>query len=343
VVRLEQIDDVAREFVLVRLLKISGADLNLFDFDYDLTWAAFFMSAEEKVYGRYGGRDASGPDSRLSLKGLHYAMEKALEAHRRDPGAHAPRLTKPERQQVKPLRVDDYPAALRRRGRECIHCHQVYEFRRDFLQSEGKWKKDEVWVYPLPENVGLTLDVDRGKSVKNVAPDSPASRAGLLAGDLLEKLNGVAVASLADAQYGLHRAPAKGQIPVSWVRDGQTMSGQLEVKDGWRRTNITWRPSLLDILPSLSLFGEDLTVAEKKALGLSEKRLAFRQDRRVPTDLSKAGVQPGDIIVGIDGQNLEMTMLEFLAYVRRNYLVNERLTLDIIRDGQRIRVALTLR
>ena len=48
--------------MLVRLLKIAGSDLNQFDFDYDLTWAGFFVNADGKVYGRYGGRDASGPD-----------------------------------------------------------------------------------------------------------------------------------------------------------------------------------------------------------------------------------------------------------------------------------------
>ena len=61
--RLEQIDDLADEFVRVRLVRISGADLNVFDFDYDLTWAAFFLNADETVYGRFGGRDAESPDS----------------------------------------------------------------------------------------------------------------------------------------------------------------------------------------------------------------------------------------------------------------------------------------
>src|SRR5207249_4807207 len=150
------------EFVRVRLTRINGVNLNLFEFDYDLTWAAFFVSADERIYGRFGGRDASGPDSRNSLAGLKYAMEAALKAHRA--GA------KPPLSDEKPLRVEDYPAARRARG--CIHCHQIWESRRSYLKSSGKWNRDEVWVYPLPENIGLKLELDRGDRIQSVKPES---------------------------------------------------------------------------------------------------------------------------------------------------------------------------
>ena len=34
-------------------------DLRRFEFDFDLTWYAFFLNADETIYGRYGGRDAT--------------------------------------------------------------------------------------------------------------------------------------------------------------------------------------------------------------------------------------------------------------------------------------------
>ena len=68
-----------------------GVNLDLFDFDYDLTWMGFFLDGDGRVLGRYGGRDADGPDSRLSLAGLKYAMERALERHRAKKPAPAPR------------------------------------------------------------------------------------------------------------------------------------------------------------------------------------------------------------------------------------------------------------
>jgi hypothetical protein len=326
---------VARDFVLVRLVRITGVDLNLFDFDYDLTWMGFFLSADEVVYGRYGGRDAGEPDARLSLAGLRHALRAALAEHRSRAAKPVPR--------GKPLRTEDYPAARRLGHVHCIHCHQVYEFRRAQRREAGTWRRDEVWVYPLPENVGLTLDVDRGDRVRAVAPRSPAAKAGLRPGDLLRGLNGVRIAAQADVMYGLHRAPARGRAPLTWERDGKEQSGQLELAEGWRRTNITWRTSLLDILPALTVYGEDLSAAEKKALGLPPRRLAFRQDKTVHSQARVAGVRAGDVIVGINDQALDMTMSEFLAHVRRNFLVGERITLQVLRDGKRLSLPLTLK
>jgi hypothetical protein len=328
---------VAKQFVCVRLIRITGVDLNLFDFDYDLTWMAFFLSPDEKVYGRYGGRDASGPDARLSLAGLRHALGAALAAHRREGQA------KPPPRPGKLLLAENYPAARRLGNGGCIHCHQVNEFRREARKAAGEWRREDLWAYPLPENAGLTLDVDRGDRVRLVRPESPAARTGLRPGDTLKRLNGLPVASFADVQYALHRAPAKGQVAVRWLRDGKEMAGQLGLAEGWKKTNLTWRPSLLDILPSLTVYGTELTAAEKKQLGLSANRLAFRQDSTVHRAAKAAGVRAGDVIVGIDGQVMEMTLPEFLAYVRRNHLVGDRITLNVLRAGKRVDLPMTLR
>ena len=90
-VRLEKINDVADNFVRVRLTRIDGEDLNLFEFDYDLTFMVFFLNAEEQVYARYGGRDAKDADNRLSLAGLRYTMQSVLQMHQREQKEFAPR------------------------------------------------------------------------------------------------------------------------------------------------------------------------------------------------------------------------------------------------------------
>jgi predicted metalloprotease with PDZ domain len=340
---------VANEFVRVRLLKISGVDLNVFDFDYDLTWVAFFMNAEGHVYGRFGGRDAASADSWLSLPGLRYALSGALVAHRRaparEPTPSSPLTThhSPLTTLDKPLLAEEYRSAQALRKGECIHCHQVYELRRADLKATGQWKREDRWVYPLPENIGLTLEVDQGDRVRAVAPESSAGRAGLRAGDTLRSMNGLNVASFADVQYALQRAPARGTISISWQRGGERKTATMELTDGWRKTNLTWRPSLLDILPALTLYGDDLSIDEKNALGLSAKRLAFRQQKPVHALAKAAGVQEGDVIVGIDGLTLAMTMLEFLAHVRKNYLVGDRIILNVIRGEKRLDLPLTLR
>jgi hypothetical protein len=318
----------------VRLLRITGVDLHLFDFDHDLTWMAFFLSPDEKIYGRYGGRDAAGPDTRNSLTGLKFAMQAALKAHERgDKGQ--PRET------AEPLYIERVPRALNFRG--CIHCHQTKEIRRDDLIAAGKWKREDIWVYPLPENVGITLEKDRGNRVRSVSAASPAQSVGIRPGDVLQQLNGFTINSFADAQYALHKAPIKGQVAISWLSDGKIRTADLTLADGWRKTNLTWRPSMLDLLPSLTLFGPDLDAKQKKELGLPEKSLAFRQAKPVHSEARAMGVEENDIIIGIDNQRLEMTMREFLGYVRRNYLIGDRAALNIIRNGKRMELPIKLK
>jgi predicted metalloprotease with PDZ domain len=309
--------------------------LNIFDFDHDLTWAAFFMNADGLVYGRFGGRDAKGPDTRNSLPGLRFALEKALETHRAR-GQEKPAL-------AAPVFVEKYPSARKVAKNGCIHCHQVKEIRCQEEKDAGTWKRDSVWVYPLPENVGITLDPDRGNLVRSVLADSPAAKAGLKAGDAVNKLNGRTVYSFADFQYALHHAPAEGSIDISWTSAGQAKSGTLKVAPGWRKTNLTWRPSLLDLLPSLTIFGYDLDAKDRQALGLTEKQLAFRQVSPVHSEAQAVGVRAGDIILSIDNLKMEMTADKFLGYVRQNYLVGDRVTFNVLRDGKRVDLTTKLR
>ncbi len=334
-----------------------GVDLDVFDFDYDLTWMAFFLSADGEVYGRYGGR---GPDEGTKYRspaGLRHALDAALAAHRRSQtrGARGegrePRENKalplaPRPSPLAPAQkvrtVEQYPAAARLSPGACIHCHNVYDFRRGAMQAAGTWSLDEVWVYPLPENVGLALDVDRGDRVRAVAPGSAASRLGLVAGDTLRALNGVPVASFADIQYAMHRAPARGSVAVAWERAGKPHAGRLELAEGWRRTDVSWRWSLRGLRPEPCLDGDDLTPQEKRKLGLAETQLAFRQGPFVAPEARHAGVQINDVIVGVDGRRLEMTARQFGAYIRLNYRPGDVVRLNVLRAGKRLELPLRL-
>ena len=97
------------------------------------------------------------------------------------------------------------------------------------------------------------------------------------------------------------------------------------------------------LIPTGRLYGKDLTLEEKKALGLSAKQLAFRQKDTVPEQAKAAGIRGGDVIVGVDGKDLEMEVGDFLRYVERNYLVGDKVTINVLRDGKRVDCVMTLR
>jgi S1-C subfamily serine protease len=189
---------------------------------------------------------------------------------------------------------------------------------------------------------GFTLEVDRGNVIKQVRDESPAAVADLKVGDVVQQLNGVPIHSFADARFALDRAPKTGAIEVEWRRDDTVVKAKLSLRDGWRKSDISWRPSMQHYVASARLYGTDLTSEEKKVLGLPAKRLAFRQQDSLTAQARAAGVRAGDIILGIEDKPLEMDVSGFLHYVQRNYLVGDRVTVNVIRDGRRMNLTMPL-
>lgn len=334
VVRLENIKDLADEFVRVRLAAIEPLDLKVFDFDHDLTFMVLFMNDRQHVYARYGGRCEQGPDARQSLAGLRSTMESVLAECRSDKPRIAPR------QPGMPLMIRDV-AGSRGLGR-CIHCHQAKEVVYDDLDRKGKWNSQLAFRYPLPENLGLQLDLDRSHVIRQVAEDSPAKRGGLQAGDRLLEVNRVPIHSEADVRFALDRAPQRGTVAVSWQREGRSLSGRLELPDRWKRTDISWRPSLQKFVATCRIYGRDLNEQERTELGLTPTQLAFRQQARVPAAAERAGIREGDIILGFDHEQLELTAYDFLLHVRSNYLKGETVRVNILRAGRRLNLPMKL-
>ena len=100
---------------------------------------------------------------------------------------------------------------------------------------------------------------------------------------------------------------------------------------------------MLDILPSAPFSGDDLKPDEKKQLGLAEKRAVFRQDKFVHSTLKAIGVQKDDVVIGNNGKEIEGTMDTFLVYVRRNFLVGDKVTFNLLRDGKKVDAEMTLK
>jgi serine protease Do len=330
-----KIAELCRQFVLVRLTSLRGANLDVFDFDYDLTWMAFFLSPDERVLGRFGGRMPDDTETYRTIDGLRFAMDSALKRHHQGPPAEKP----PERP---PRTVDQYPGITKFAPNACAHCHHAYDLRREMLQEKGTWTLDEVWVYPLPENVGWTLAIDPGNSLTTVAPGSSADAAGMKKGDVLLEVNHLAIATFTDVQYSLHKAPAAGELPVKWTRAGRVLEAALKLQPGWRQTDISWRRSLKSLEPASGLNGDDLTVQEKQQLGLPPKALAFRQGNFPARQARQAGIQQNDIVIGVDGKTLEMTARQFDAFIRLNYRTGDTVSVNILREGKRLELRMKL-
>jgi serine protease Do len=69
-----------------------------------------------------------------------------------------------------------------------------------------------------------------GAKIGNISPESPAAKAGLKTGDLIQEINGAKVANPTEAADALLALKPEDAVKLSIQRDGQSQT--LEVKLG---------------------------------------------------------------------------------------------------------------
>src|SRR6185369_16413138 len=142
---------------------------------------------------------------------------------------------------------------LRANHRGCIHCHQVQEYRLLQTFAYGTFQRDDLFRYPLPENVGLMFDRDHGHRIAEILPGSAAAKAALQTGDVITRVNGIPIHSEEDTRWALHRASENKPITLAVSRPSKTTAAtdlvniELNPQPGWRQTELGWRKSLRSI------------------------------------------------------------------------------------------------
>jgi predicted metalloprotease with PDZ domain len=301
-----------------------------------------FLSADLAVYGRYGSRNASGPasDALLSAAGFRAAAERALKLHAGFPANKAELAGKvgPPSPYKRPTEIPgltEKPARATVR-QECIHCHMVKEYALRAKWEAGKLSKDDLFVFPQPTNIGLTMKLEDGAVVQSVAPGSAAAAAGLAAGDELVSLGGQPVISLADIQWVLNGAKHTS-LPVVFRRTGEQRSAQIKLSGDWKRSDIAWRASSWYGLRQ-GVKTEPLTAEEKTARGLPADSLALVVKLlagKGGPKVQAAGLHKDDLIIAVDGQSKAMSESEFLVHLRLNHGPMDAVKLTVLRGSER--------
>jgi serine protease Do len=335
---------IEKQFVCVRVIKTNGLDLDLFQYDYDMSWSAMFLNAADmSIYGRYGTRYSSGPgsDANLSAAAFRKTAERVLELHKAYPSIKSSlsgKKGKPavwKRPELTPGLTERHTVPVTRQS--CIHCHMVREFAVRAKWQQGKLTEKDLFVYPAPIRVGLTLDNDDGLIVKNVQEGSPAAEAGMKVGDMLTTAAGQPLVSTADLVWVLHTSPDETSLPLSLRRGAEPVEVKLALSGDWKRSDIAWRGSSWFALRQ-GFKTVPLPPAEKEKLGLSADALALKVEGmfgKGAAPLQKAGLVKGDVIVSIDGRTEVMNESEFLVLLRTKYGPNDAIKLSVLRNNQR--------
>lgn len=340
--------EAARGYVCVRVTDMSRVDLDVFAFDYDLTFAALVMHGDGTVYHRFGGRDAAAATMWSSLDGLAQLLRAAMPSHvehclaKTAPPPHTPRYV-----------VDLPPLARKRAANEklrdaCVHCHTVHDTLHADAVETKRLRPDDIWVYPSPRRVGLTLDGVEQAKITAVGADTPAAQTGLQAGDVLLLLGVQArVLTATDVQWALHRAdPGAGELAVAWQRGATRHEGALPLAAGWKRAppeEYAWRPYKWNLSPTPGFGGPALTAADKQRLGLPTDRFAFRVQYLVTWGehahrgraAAQAGIREGDVILAFDGKSDFASVDHFHAWVPLTHHAGQVVAIDVLRAGVR--------
>lgn len=338
---------------------MNGADLSLFQFDYDLTFSAFFLNADRTIYGRFGTRsDRADALKDFSMDSFRLALERALEWHAEHPKNRArfaaktgprPRYPRPE---LIP-KLKKYSAELDTKGpvaKSCIHCHQVGETLRGFYRDKGEpIPAATLYPYPMPEILGLELDRKTIARVKGVSRGSPAAAAGLRPGDEVAALRGQPILSVADIQWALHGAPDKGAIALVARRGGEDVTLSLELEAGWRaRSDLSWRVTTWSLrrMASGGIKLRALSDKERRGAGIKEGRLALEIEhlgQYGPHAAAKrAGFRKGDIFVRYDGLSEALSPTGFLVRGLQTKKPGDRVEAVVLRKGKALTLTLPM-
>ncbi len=349
-----QVRELLDKFVCVRIVHANGMDLSQFQFDYDQSWAAFFLNADMTIYGRYGTRShQTESKDDVSLEGFSKALSGALELHAQFPNNKAVLTAK--RGPTSEIKVPEqfpsfkgkYGAKLDYEGKvvqSCIHCHQVGEALRLTPRTAGQPISEKIlYPYPNPKILGLILDPKEKAKVKQITAGSSADQDGFREGDEIVTLAGQPLLSIADVQWVLHHAGETGKLTAEVLRDDKRQSLTLTLAKGWRhREDISWRATSWD-LRRMTLGGlllEPLPEDKLNELKLSRDQLALQVkhvgqygDHAVA---KRAGFLKDDVLISIDGDRSPLTESGVMARLLQTKRPADRITVTVLRGSQRL-------
>jgi serine protease Do len=316
---------------------MDSVDIGLFEYDRNNAVYFFMLNADEQIYLRYGGRDSQSADTYLNLSSLELAAKQGLELHRQYEQASLKKVERP-----KPLFPREIPLLVERTfaRNQCVECHLIGDFQNLQREQEGKLDKlTNLYRSPDIKTLGIFLDVPKGLLVKEVR--GPAEAAGMKPGDTIAKLNGTPVWSFGDLQYyydKVNRAAEKVQIAVD--RGGESADLTLSLPQRWWWTDLRFRQSSVE--PRLYFEDRPISEAEKVKLGL--KPNGFASEVKFVAEFAKLmkthELKVGDIVFGVDGVETDEIANTAELFMKIRKTAGDSVTLDVLRDGKRIKMAL---
>lgn len=321
------------DYVCVRITSMNSVDIGLFDYDRHNAVYYFAMNADEQIYLRYGGRDASSPQAYLNLDSFELALTAGLRQHELYRKNQLPRNSRPE-----PLYPENIPLLdeeVLSLGR-CVECHLISDYQlleREFNGTLDKLR--DMFVYPDIKTIGIHLDVPKGLIVAEAA--GAVAAAGMQAGDLIVALNDAPVLTFGDLQHLYNKVPRDAtRIALSVQRADRVETLNVTLPREWWYTDLYHRYWTVDPQPFFLM--RSLSEDRKRALGLAPDGLAA-EVTKVETGAQVYNLhqlQRGDIIYSVNGVEVDPFTQNLEIHIKLNVDAGDAFQVMLLRDGQKM-------
>jgi serine protease Do len=235
------------------------------------------------------------------------------------------------------IAVPGYTSASRPQEQEVI-APEVHQFNLEFDNEGGSWLGVETLEVNGEKARELKLPAEQGALLGKIAPDSPASKAGLKENDVVTEINGQHVEGAMQFRRMVREIPAGRNVQMTVWRDGrtQTLSVTLGKSEELRHNrmwaapgNFTFRmpamPPMPDVpevaeipdmpstdwggmitdgQPRLGIDAEDLNGQLGSFFGAPEGEGILVRSVNSGSPAEKAGLKAGDVITSLNGDRI---------------------------------------
>lgn len=325
------------QYVCVRIVRMDHVDVGLFERDWNNAIYFFALNADEQIYLRYGGRDSASADTYLNLNSMELALKKGLELHKAYQKGDLKKVERP-----KPFLPKEIPLLVERtiKQRACVECHLIGDYQNLQREQAGTLDKlSQMYRSPDIKTIGIYLDVPQGLVVKEA--QGAAQAAGMKPGDRIAALEGNVVWTFGDLQYQYDKVNRRAEkLALTVDRGGQTVDLAVALPARWWWTNLTFRQSSVD--PRSYFEDRPLSDEEKQKLGL--KKESFASQVKYVAEFAKMmkshDLRVGDVVAAVDGVDRDEFANTAELYIKLHKTPGDSVTLDVIRDGQRLKMPL---
>lgn len=202
----------------------------------------------------------------------------------------------------------------------------------DQIRTSGKVSRAYlgVMLQDIDRNLAESYNLSRpeGALITQVSPETPASKAGLKAGDIVMAYNGTAIGRTADLINFINRARPNQSANLTVQRNDKPVSVNVTYSNAPDDTPAAGNAKTNEGKgPSLGMQLRDLTPAERDSLKVNGVVIADVS----PTGLAaRAGLQPGDLITQLNNQDVTNTsvLLKIIRSLPSNKVVRVAITRD---------------